>query len=115
MTDMTMDEILKRYPVGTVLKLTATVISHDATDEGTPVAVTFDNGVHTYEWINPRQLAAAEIVNRPIQAGDKVRWTGGDLISEVIHTDGNNAWVRVTNDASVENVIAHISDLEPAE
>lgn len=114
MTNLTTEEIIKRYPVGTVLKLTAKVIDHDASMDGAHAVVVFASDiVQTHYWVPQDALAAAEIVSRPVQAGDKVRCSDGETIGVyVVHAvKGDKAWIG----DGLDDHTAKLADLELAE
>lgn len=118
MSDLTIDEIFKRYPVGTVLKLTATVTQMETPGYGGtwPVEVQY-LGTDNTGWLTAEMVAAAEIVSRPIKAGGKVHDTSEPTFGDgsrptytVIHVEGDRAWLST----EVTDKLALVSNLEAA-
>ena len=117
MSEADTKDILKRFPVGSVMRVTFTVTSHDASDSKAPFRLTYGRGAEDYFWpradddFGPQEIADnAEIITRPIQAGDHVRHDmAGRAI--VVHTHGSVAWI--CTDGGNDQIVP-LSDLEAA-
>jgi len=77
---------------GDRIQLTGTVTHFEQATGGAFINVDGQSGDNF--WIEPKALAKATILPRPLEVGDRVRWRGGAVHFEIAATDGTRAALR---------------------